>query len=97
MVPSPWGLLPETGHIKKPRPDGGVFGIGLAVDLSRASISGPREGTFFRRQNCARIRDHVSMMMGRQRVVNPRTVDDTFVLEMKISEADEPGAEIICR
>jgi hypothetical protein len=37
------------------------------------------------------------MMVGRQRVVNPRTVDDTFVLEMKISGADEPGAEIICR
>jgi hypothetical protein len=37
------------------------------------------------------------MMMARQRVVNPRTVDDVFVLEMKRSGDDEPGAEIICR
>jgi hypothetical protein len=35
------------------------------------------------------------MMMGRRRVVNPSTVDDGFVLEMKISGGDEPGAEII--
>jgi hypothetical protein len=31
-------------------------------DLSRASIRGPREGTFFR-DDCARIRDHSQMMM----------------------------------
>jgi hypothetical protein len=37
------------------------------------------------------------MMMGRRRVVNPRTVDDGFVLEMKRSGDDKPGAEIICR
>jgi hypothetical protein len=31
-------------------------------DLSRASIRGPREGTFFR-DGCARIRDHWQIMM----------------------------------
>ncbi|MBR1225301.1 MULTISPECIES: hypothetical protein [unclassified Bradyrhizobium] len=61
------------------------FGIGLAVDLSRASISGPRVGTFFRRQSGARIRDHVLMMMAQRRAVNPRTLDDVcFTGEEKI-------------
>jgi hypothetical protein len=32
------------------------------------------------------------MMMGRPRVVNPRTVDDVFVQEMKRSGGDEPGS-----
>jgi hypothetical protein len=35
-------------------------------------------------------------MIGRRRVVNPCTVDDNFVLEMKRSGHAEPGAEIIC-
>jgi hypothetical protein len=54
---------PETGQTKTP-PRGGGFRI-LAMsleDLSRASIRGPREGTFFR-DGCARIRDHSLMMM----------------------------------
>jgi hypothetical protein len=42
------------------------------------------------------------MMMGLRRIVNPRTVDDVsvlemkrFVLEMKISGDDEPAAQFI--
>jgi hypothetical protein len=48
----------------------------VAAGLTRASISGPRVGTFFRRQGCARTRDHVPMMIGPRSVVNPRTVED---------------------
>jgi hypothetical protein len=36
------------------------------------------------------------MMMGPRCVVNPRTVDDFFVSEMKGSGDEEPAAEIIC-
>src|SRR5204863_6270109 len=57
--------------------------------LSRASISGPRMGTFFRRQSGARLRDHVSDMIGRRRVVNPRTAHDVFASEMKRSAEDK--------
>jgi hypothetical protein len=37
------------------------------------------------------------MMMAPRRIVNPRTVDDFSVSEMKRSGDDEPAAEIICR
>jgi hypothetical protein len=39
--------LPETGHIKKPRPDGGVFGIGLAVDYRARRSRVPGRRPFF--------------------------------------------------
>src|SRR6478609_10820960 len=68
--------LPETGPIKNPRRGGGVSGSALAIRLSRATTSGPREGTFFRGRGCARTRDHVAMMVGTHRIVNPRTRDD---------------------
>ena len=47
MVPSPHGVEPETGPIKNPVQTAGLSGSALAVRLSRASISGPRVGTFF--------------------------------------------------
>ena len=56
--------------MKKPRPDGGVSDRGLRQCLARASISGPRMGTFFRRQSCARTRDHLRMMRVANRYVN---------------------------
>jgi hypothetical protein len=79
------GFAGDGTHKKTPS-NGGVFGIGLAVDLSRA-ISGPRMRTFFRRQGGARICDHVPMMMALQRDVNPYTFDDTFVF----SRTNDPG------
>jgi hypothetical protein len=44
----------------------------LRAVLARASISGPGVGTFFRRQDCARTRDHVRMMKAENLNVNLR-------------------------
>ena len=69
MVHLLWGE-PETGPIKNPVQTAGFSGSRGCGSLSRASISGPRKGTFFRRQSCARIRDHVRMMMARRRAMS---------------------------
>jgi len=42
----------------------------LSEKLSRASISSPREGTFFRQRCDAQIRDHLLIMMGGGKAVN---------------------------
>jgi hypothetical protein len=58
-----WLKEPETGQTKTPPRGGGFRILTMSLeDLSRASIRGPREGTFFR-DGCARIRDHWQMMM----------------------------------
>jgi hypothetical protein len=49
---------------KKPRPDGGVLVDRYWRSLSRASISSPRKGSFFRRHCDAHIGDHSAMMIG---------------------------------
>src|SRR6188768_3344441 len=72
IVPSPhWGE-PETGPIKKPRPDGGAFVIAGCGSLSARVDLGSPGGTFFRRQSCARTRDHARMMLAGDLNVHPR-------------------------
>src|SRR6187551_2944498 len=72
VVPSPHRGEPETGPIKNPVQTAGLSGSRVAAVLARASISGPQVGTFFRRQSCARTRDHARMMLAGDLNVNLR-------------------------
>jgi hypothetical protein len=67
--------VPETGAIKNPDLAAGftdqfLGDVFWAKSLSRVSIRSPRLGTFFRLQQCARVRDHHDMMIVGSSTVN---------------------------
>jgi hypothetical protein len=67
--------VPETGAIKNPDLAAGftdqfLGDVFWVQSLSRVSIRSPRLGTFFRLQQCARIRDHQDMMIVGSSTVN---------------------------
>src|SRR5438034_9891300 len=47
IVPSPHGVRPETGPIKKPRPDGGAFGIARSKRAGTRDHHGSPVGELF--------------------------------------------------
>jgi hypothetical protein len=67
--------VPETGAIKNPDLAAGytdqfLGDVFWVKSLSRVSIRSPRLGTFFRLQQCARVRDHHDMMIVGSSTVN---------------------------
>lgn len=59
--------------MKKPRPGGGVLDLVRddEVGSARATIRGPGKGAFFRNDG-ARLRDHLEMMLAVPKSVNTR-------------------------
>src|SRR5664279_608430 len=72
MGPSPGGFAGDGANKKTPSDGGVLVDRRWARSLSRASISSPREGDFFRQRGKARIRDHWRMMIGDTKAVNRR-------------------------
>ena len=78
------------GTNKKPRPDGGVLGIGLFAKYSAHAISSPREGTFFRQRYDTRNRDHARMMIVTPQPVNGGHFSPRALVQKKAG-LEEPG------
>src|SRR5712672_2763707 len=78
---------------KKPRPDGGVLADRCWRSLSRASISSPRKGSFFRRRCDAHIGDHSAMMIGDAQSVNVGITTQRVTLRCRKKKpgSSEPG------
>ena len=90
--PSPLGGEPETGPIKNPVQTAGFWGS-VVREVYRARRSPvPGRGPFFD-DSCARIRDHVRMMMAGDVNVNPRNHDRVDEHDRERRDKKKPGSK----